>query len=121
SLEGHSLRCQSVQRKSRSRRRPGCTDKSRLCRHDLRDHQLKYGYFFEILGWSFSEMHVTTAIAFTAGFLAVAAVPALADCPADLAKVERAAQSRSLQDVEALVRKIDASNTCEPWEQDKAN
>lgn len=66
-------------------------------------------------------MRVMTAIAMSTGFLAAAIVPALADCPADLAKVERAMQSPSLQDMEAAARQVNDSLVCAPWEQDKAN
>ena len=62
-----------------------------------------------------------TAIAFGAGLLLVAAVPALADCPAELAKVEKAAQSASLQDTEAAVRQVHGTLTCDPWEEGKAD
>jgi outer membrane protein OmpA-like peptidoglycan-associated protein len=72
------------------------------------------------LNWSYSGMLVKTAIVFSAGFLAVASVPALAACPVDIAKVERAMQSASWQDMEALVRQVNGSTTCEPWEEDKA-
>lgn len=66
-------------------------------------------------------MRVTTAIALSAGFLAVAIVPAAAECPSELANIEKAAQSASLQDVEGMVRQAGTSRTCEPWEKRKAN
>ncbi|WP_454620427.1 OmpA family protein [Bradyrhizobium cenepequi] len=66
-------------------------------------------------------MRVATAIVFSAGFLAIGSVPVWADCPADLVGVEGAMQSASWQEMEAMVRKIDASITCEPWEQTKAS
>jgi outer membrane protein OmpA-like peptidoglycan-associated protein len=72
------------------------------------------------LDWGLSTMRITTTIVLS-GLLAALAAPALADCSVDLANVERGMQSLPWQDVEALVRKIDASITCEPWEQTKAS
>jgi outer membrane protein OmpA-like peptidoglycan-associated protein len=68
----------------------------------------------------FSTMRIATTI-LCSGLLAALTGPALADCTIDLANVERGVQSLPWQDVELLVRKIDASITCEPWEQTKAN
>lgn len=66
-------------------------------------------------------MHVATAIALSVAFLAAGSMPARAGCPADLAGIEKAMSSASWQDMEAMVRKIDASIVCEPWEQTKAS
>src|SRR5689334_5234583 len=66
-------------------------------------------------------MRVTIAIVCSAGFLAAAIVPVAADCPADLAKVEKATQSGYLQEAEVAGRQVNDSLVCAPWEQDKAN
>lgn len=66
-------------------------------------------------------MRVTAAIAVSAAFLTVGSLPAWADCPADIGGVESAMQSAHWQDMEALVRQIGTSRTCEPWEKRKAS
>ena len=53
--------------------------------------------------------------------LAFVAEPALADCPAERTKVEKAAQFGSLQDTEAAVREVHGEGTCDPWEETKAD
>jgi outer membrane protein OmpA-like peptidoglycan-associated protein len=59
-------------------------------------------------------MRAPTAIALISIFMIARPVLALAECPADLANVEKAARSGTSQDTEAMVQKLGIA--CVPWE-----
>jgi outer membrane protein OmpA-like peptidoglycan-associated protein len=62
-------------------------------------------------------MRATTAIALISVFVIARPVLALADCPADVANVEKAARSGTSRDVETMAQKLGIS--CAPWEKTK--
>jgi len=64
-------------------------------------------------------MRFTKAILASA-LLIIDLTPALAGCPSDVANIESVIRSTSWQDAEAMVRKLENSIACEPWEKAKA-
>jgi outer membrane protein OmpA-like peptidoglycan-associated protein len=63
----------------------------------------------------------TIAISLISVFAIAGSVPALAECPADLAKVEKAMRYGSMQDTEKAATTVENSSTCETWEQKTAD